>query len=217
MKYVCKICGFVYDDARQAVPFAQLPDTWRCPVCGAAKADFEPLAEKAAEPVRKAPAQRALPDDDMVKLSPAALSALCSNLARGCEKQYLPEEAALYAELAAYFRGITPDAQDADTEKLATDIEQDLFEGYPALRATGEEQSDRGALRVCTWGEKVTRMLSSLLQRWQREGAAFLEHTEVWVCTVCGFVYVGDTPPELCPVCKVPSWKFEQMERRSAS
>ena len=35
------------------------------------------------------------------------------------------------------------------------------------------------------------------------------------VCTVCGFVYVGDVAPELCPVCKVPSWKFEKVEGRA--
>jgi Fe-S-cluster-containing hydrogenase component 2 len=31
------------------------------------------------------------------------------------------------------------------------------------------------------------------------------------VCTICGFVFVGDNPPELCPVCKVPNWKFEKV------
>ena len=30
-----------------------------------------------------------------------------------------------------------------------------------------------------------------------------------------GFVYVGDAAPELCPVCKVPSWKFEKAEGRA--
>ena len=29
-----------------------------------------------------------------------------------------------------------------------------------------------------------------------------------WVCTVCGYVHVGDTPPEACPICKAPSSKF---------
>ena len=47
-----------------------------------------------------------------------------------------------------------------------------------------------------------------------REGESFLKDTQIWVCTVCGFVYVGDQAPELCPVCKVPAWKFEKVERR---
>ena len=34
-----------------------------------------------------------------------------------------------------------------------------------------------------------------------------------WVCSVCGYVHEGDTPPEQCPVCKAPASKFvEQKE-----
>ena len=29
-----------------------------------------------------------------------------------------------------------------------------------------------------------------------------------WVCSVCGYVHEGDTPPEKCPVCKVPGSRF---------
>ena len=33
-----------------------------------------------------------------------------------------------------------------------------------------------------------------------------------WVCSVCGYVHEGDTPPERCPVCKVPAEKFIKQE-----
>ncbi len=33
-----------------------------------------------------------------------------------------------------------------------------------------------------------------------------------WVCTVCGYVHEGDTPPEFCPVCKAPASKFKEQE-----
>ncbi len=33
-----------------------------------------------------------------------------------------------------------------------------------------------------------------------------------WVCSVCGYVHEGDTPPEFCPVCKVPAEKFVKQE-----
>lgn len=29
-----------------------------------------------------------------------------------------------------------------------------------------------------------------------------------WVCTVCGYVYEGEKPPEQCPLCKAPASKF---------
>ena len=29
-----------------------------------------------------------------------------------------------------------------------------------------------------------------------------------FVCTICGYVHTGDTPPEACPQCKAPASKF---------
>ena len=49
MKYRCKMCGFVYDDDKQKVKFEDLPDDWKCPMCGAPKSLFEPVKEEAAE------------------------------------------------------------------------------------------------------------------------------------------------------------------------
>lgn len=31
-----------------------------------------------------------------------------------------------------------------------------------------------------------------------------------WVCTVCGYVYEGENPPEACPQCKAPASKFKE-------
>ena len=33
-----------------------------------------------------------------------------------------------------------------------------------------------------------------------------------FICTICGYVHEGDTPPEVCPVCKAPASKFEEMK-----
>jgi len=48
-KYVCMVCGYVYDpeqgDPESDIPagtsFENLPEDWVCPVCGAAKSEFE--------------------------------------------------------------------------------------------------------------------------------------------------------------------------------
>ena len=48
-KYVCSVCGYVYDPAdgdtdngiAAGTSFDDLPDDWTCPVCGAAKDLFE--------------------------------------------------------------------------------------------------------------------------------------------------------------------------------
>ena len=211
MKYVCQICGYVYDDAKEKVPFAELPDDWKCPLCGAAKSDFKPEANGDEKKVVTAIEPM---EADLEKLSAGQLAALCSNLARGCEKQYKQEEADLFKQLADYFTAAVPAVNDASVEKLAKELQTDA-DNYAAVRATADANADRGAARVCVWGEKVTRMLSSLVNRYLNEGEAMLKDTNIWVCTTCGFVYIGDTPPELCPVCKVPNWKFEKIEGRA--
>jgi len=39
-KYKCTACGYIYDEARESIRFADLPDNWVCPVCGSEKSDF---------------------------------------------------------------------------------------------------------------------------------------------------------------------------------
>ncbi len=39
-KFKCPVCSYIYDEALESVPFADLPDDWVCPVCGTAKEDF---------------------------------------------------------------------------------------------------------------------------------------------------------------------------------
>ena len=48
-QYICTVCGFVYDEAA-GIPedginpgtlWADIPEDWVCPLCGAAKSEFE--------------------------------------------------------------------------------------------------------------------------------------------------------------------------------
>ncbi len=48
-KYVCGMCGYVYDPEEgdsdagidPGTAFEDLPDDWTCPICGVGKEDFE--------------------------------------------------------------------------------------------------------------------------------------------------------------------------------
>ncbi len=50
-KFKCKVCGHVFDpqkgdptaEIEPGVDFADLPDNWTCPVCGAKKSKYRPL------------------------------------------------------------------------------------------------------------------------------------------------------------------------------
>lgn len=255
MKYVCTICGYIYDEASEGTPFADLPSDWTCPICGAGKDAFEVRAAETAVPAAtaevsagpaakvsaaaapaaastpgaaKAPLQAAasaaLIDDDLEELPPGVIADICSNLARGCEKQYHPEEQQLFTEIAQYFsaqaaaqheEAVTASPEDS-LAKLVAQLKEDLDANYPALKGAAVAAGDRGTQRICVWGEKVTRVLLSLAERYRREGEKMLSGTKIWVCSVCGFTYVGDKPPALCPVCKVPDWKFDEIDGRAA-
>lgn len=39
-KWECEICGYIYDEEEEGVPFAELDEDWTCPDCGAGKEDF---------------------------------------------------------------------------------------------------------------------------------------------------------------------------------
>jgi len=42
MKYVCTVCGYEYDEEKEGVKFAELPDDYACPLCSVGKDQFEP-------------------------------------------------------------------------------------------------------------------------------------------------------------------------------
>ncbi len=93
-------------------------------------------------------------------------------------------------------------------------LDTDLSESYAKVNAAAASKADRGALRALVWSEKVSRMMKSLLDRYAKEGNAMLENAKIYVCDICGFVYLGNNLPEICPVCKVPDYKITQIERR---
>ncbi len=218
MRYICSVCSFVYDEAKgipgefePGTKWEDIDENWVCPICGASKSEFYPEEVKAEG--EKAEPKKSLADDEDVKeLSAVEVAALCENLARGCEKQYKAEEAELFTKLAKYFKdGLAAAKEDTSFTKLLELVDEDLNSGFVNAEEISKEKADRGALRALTWSGKVSRILKSLLGRYESVGDEMLKDTGVYVCTVCGFIYVGKALPDLCPVCKVANWKFEEI------
>ncbi|MBE6817685.1 MAG: rubredoxin [Clostridia bacterium] len=40
MKYVCGVCGYVYDEAAEGTKWEDLGDDFVCPLCGVGKDEF---------------------------------------------------------------------------------------------------------------------------------------------------------------------------------
>lgn len=203
MQYKCAICGYIYDEEVEGTLFKDLGEDFVCPMCGAPKSLFEEVNVK----VESKP-EVSLEEEDLEEFSNLELAAIFSNLARGSEKQYKPEWEEAYKKLASYF---TNRAKVEDGNLLSL-IKEDLDLYYPSLIKEAITKGDRGLLRALTWGQKVTNMEKTLLERYEKEGLGFLEGKKVYVCTICGFIYIGIDLPAVCPVCKVPSFKFAEVK-----
>lgn len=215
-KYICGVCGYIYDEAEgdpahgvaAGTLWEAVPKDWVCPVCGADKGMFTlqegPVSigpwDQPAAPAVKAQAEGEKPQA-------LQISARCSNLARGCTKQYLPDEAALFTQLADFFSAQA--AAEGDAAALKAMQHEDLSSAYPEAFQAARQQGDRGALRALTWTEKVTAIQQTLLNRYESKGEEAFKDQNIYVCDACGFIFVGDEPPEICPVCKVPRFKFD--------
>ncbi|MFM1989099.1 MAG: hypothetical protein RJA99_2056 [Pseudomonadota bacterium] len=68
-RWLCEACGLIYDEAKgdpdsglaPGTRFEDIPEDWRCPVCGVGKADFRPI-EPSRGPARAAAVAPRAPD-----------------------------------------------------------------------------------------------------------------------------------------------------------
>ena len=42
MKYVCDVCGWVFDEAEEGKKWEELPEDFECPLCSVGKDQFSP-------------------------------------------------------------------------------------------------------------------------------------------------------------------------------
>ncbi len=206
-KYRCTICGYIYDDAKEKVKFEDLPDDWKCPLCGAPKSLFEEVKEE-KENVKEESKVEVIEevDDDLRELSNYEISLICSNLARGCEKQYLEEEKDLFRELSKHYEGLEEDKA-GNLDDVSDMINSDI-NNFSKTMEVFSKYDDRGSKRVVNWANKSTNIMKVVIDTYKEKGIDYIKNTKIWVCDICGFVYIGDIPPKVCPVCKVPSLKI---------
>lgn len=150
----------------------ELPHDWVCPLCGASKEDFKKQNDSIAPIDAKSVMEKHIQSNNKVEeikeLSLVEMSALCSNLARGCEKQYMQEESTLFQQLASHFKSKSESALEPKFSELMELIEKDLEKVFPNANLAANNDNDRGALRALVWSEKVTRILKSLISRYQK-------------------------------------------------
>ena len=206
-KYRCTICGYIYDDSKEKVKFVDLPDDWKCPACGAPKSLFEEIKEE-KEKIKEEEKVEIIEevDDDLRELSNYEISLICSNLAKASEKQYLEEEKDLFRELSKYYEELES-AKTGSLDDVIDMVNSDINSFSKAMEVFSK-YDDRGAKRVVNWASKSTNIMKVIIDTYKEKGIDYIKNTKIWVCDICGFIYVGDNPPKVCPVCRVPSVKI---------
>lgn len=87
---------------------------------------------------------------------------------------------------------------------------------YPEFAKVAREQGDDSAAKYCEEVAKVEEHHSARFQELlkQLEEGTLLKKGQAidWKCRVCGYVYNGTEPPEICPLCVHPKKHYEPMK-----
>ena len=80
-QYECSVCGYVYDESKEGGSWDDLPADWECPICGAAKSEFESIGGDPPEvddaPVEgDMPSEAERPDEPSAQEAPVSVSPL---------------------------------------------------------------------------------------------------------------------------------------------
>ena len=100
---------------------------------------------------------------------------------------------------------------ESSLSKITASVKKDIGL-FDAAMEVANVHEDRGAKRVITWASKTSRVLETILKTYEEKGIDYLKNTKIWVCDICGFVYIGEEPPKACPICKVPSFKILEVK-----
>ena len=209
-KYRCKICGYIYDETKEKVKFNDLPDDWTCPLCGAPKSMFEEVIEESNQKEEVPKEEREEILEDLEEVSNYEKALICSNLAKACEKEYKEEEKEIFLKLANYFYAKEKE-EEGNLAQYTSQVQKDL-ELMKKADEIATKENDRGAKRVLNWASKSTQMVEVILKTYQEKGLEYIKNVKIWVCDICGFIYIGDVPPKVCPICKVPSLKILEVK-----
>ncbi|HAK47053.1 MAG TPA: hypothetical protein DCO79_14195 [Spirochaeta sp.] len=136
-----------------------------------------------------------------------SLPVIFSNLQKASEKQQNYDSAEHFGKLSEkYYQ----DAVSGDLRTIKDMIVTDIS-SMADIQSLAGENGDRGILRALRWGGKVAAIQKSLIDRYLSKGEALTEGKEIFLCEACGFIFLGNAVPGLCPVCKAPSSRFTKV------
>lgn len=120
--------------------------------------------------------------------------------------------------VAEEIHGMIPDALSFDTFfikgqlRLATLSPEEKALLGRFMELTGMKLTDMGEFDAAG-AEAAAAKIAELVSLPMPEPEAEAEAPAArWICSVCGYIHTGDTPPERCPLCGMPAEKFNRLE-----
>lgn len=221
MKYVCKICGFIYDEATQEKKWNELDENWVCPICKAPKSKFEAVNENSGNKYAGTKTEKNL-------MEAFAGESMARNkytyFAKAAREEGYEQIAAIFEETANQekqhakmwfneFHGIG-----STDENLKTAAQGENDEWTDMYVRMAKEAREEGFEELAVKFEYVAKVEKSHERRYLKLLEAFKNGTTFkgdapkgWKCRQCGFIYEGQEAPENCPVCGYPKAYFERM------
>ena len=217
MKYVCTVCGYVYDEEKEGKKFADLPADWVCPLCGVGKDMFKPVDEPKAEEPKKNPYAGTKTEKNLWEAFAGESQARnkYTYFASVAKKAGYEQIAALFLKTAEnekehaklWFKAL---GELGDTEanlKAAADGENyEWTDMYDRMAKEADEEGFhdlaeqfRGVGAVEKHHEERYRKLLAnveAMEVFKKSGIT------VWECRNCGHIVISTEAPEICPVCK---------------
>ncbi len=86
---------------------------------------------------------------------------------------------------------------------------EDMYPAYEAIAKLFEDKQAQRSIHYAIEAEKIHEKLYADAKEKVKDDKD-LDDKDIYICPVCGFTYVGDNPPEKCPVCGVSKEKFEK-------
>ena len=212
MKYRCKVCGYVHE--------GEMPEDFKCPVCGADRSKFEEVKEE----VKKNPYAGTKTEKNLWEAFAGESQARnkYTYFASVAKKQGFEQIAALFLKTAEnerehaklWFKAL---GELGDTEEnliaAAAGENYEWTDMYDRMAKDADEEGFhelaeqfRGVAAIEKTHEERYR---KLLHNVEMKEVFKKSEVKVWECRNCGHIVVGTEAPEVCPVGKHPQSFFE--------
>lgn len=212
MKYRCKVCGYVHE--------GEMPEDFKCPVCGADRSKFEEVKEE----VKKNPYAGTKTEKNLWEAFAGESQARnkYTYFASVAKKQGFEQIAALFLKTAEnerehaklWFKAL---GELGDTEEnLIAAAAGENYEWTDMYDRMAKEAEEEGFKEIAAkfrgvgaiekhHEERYRKLLKNINDAvvFSRDGDA------IWICRNCGHIVVGPKAPSVCPVCSHPQSFFE--------